>query len=723
MRILSFLFSGLLSPAVLLTSQATAQTAPLSFFGDTSAARHTTAKLLLPPAARPGDTLLAGVQLKMESGWHTYWKNPGAAGQATQIQWQLPAGVTAGDIQWPVPEKIPPFDLTTYGYENEVVLLVPLTFARSLPDGPLDLSAKVSWLECKNSCLPASAEIQGRLLLQPAQAPAIDDPMAKVLAAMQSKVPKVNSDALINSRAAWWEDPSVTNTRSLMIEIKLSPEALGGPSPTKGADFYPDASDSFELQGATDNLSVPPVDLRLRKLVMKSSGDWPKEISGVLVLDAGGDSQRGIQLRLPVGELAPDAASQSVKAPGAPPARPAPPLWRMLLFAFIGGLILNLMPCVLPVIALKILGFVSEAQSSPARRRALGGVYALGVLFSFLALAAVVIGVQAGGHQAGWGMQFGNPVFLVVLTTLVTLVALNLFGVFEVLLGGRTLNAAGQLAARHGAAGAFFNGVLATVLATPCTAPFLSVALGFAFGQSAPIIVLTFLTVGLGLASPYVLLSWNPAWLKWLPKPGAWMEKFKIAMGFPMLAAAVWLYTLAAGGLNQSRTLRLGLFLIAVAMAAWIWGAFVQRGTRRRGWAMLASVLLAGGAGAGVSFQAPDQIAWQPWSPAAVAQARAEGKIVLVDFTADWCLTCQVNKKTSLEVPSVREKLKALKAVMLLGDYTHFPAAITAELQRFDRAGVPLVLVYPRDPAQPPRVLPEILTPGLVLEALEQAAR
>jgi thiol:disulfide interchange protein DsbD len=412
----------------------------------------------------------------------------------------------------------------------------------------------------------------------------------------------------------------------------------------------------------------------------------------------------------------------------------------MLLFAFIGGLILNIMPCVLPVIALKILGFVSEAKSEPRRVRQLGLVYALGVLVSFLTLAGFVIAVKAAGHHAGWGMQFGSPVFIVCLATLVTLVALNLFGVFEVTLGGGALNAAGELAAKGGAAGAFFNGVLATTLATPCTAPFLAPALGFAFAQSAPIIVLFFLTVGLGLSAPYVLLSWNPAWLKFLPKPGAWMEKFKIGMGFPMLATVVWLYGVAASSYGKN-VLWLGVFLIILALAAWIFGEFVQRGRSRKTAAgVVALLLLAGGylfalekelawrappvAAANASLkESADGIEWQPWSPAAVAAARGAGKVVLVDFTADWCLTCQVNKKTSLEIAVVREKLKAVGAVALLGDYTRFPPEITDELTRFNRAGVPLVLVYPKNPKAPAIVLPEVLTPGIVLDALDRAAK
>ena len=412
----------------------------------------------------------------------------------------------------------------------------------------------------------------------------------------------------------------------------------------------------------------------------------------------------------------------------------------MLLYAFIGGLVLNIMPCVLPVIALKILGFVSEARSEPRRVRNLGLIYALGVLASFLALAAVVIGVKAAGHRAGWGMQFGSSVFVVCLTTLVTLVALNLFGVFEVTPAGRVLNATGELASRHGAPGAFFNGLLATTLATPCTAPFLAPALGFAFTQSAVVIVSVFVFVGVGLAVPYVLLSCNPALLKFLPKPGAWMQKFKIAMGFPMLLTAIWLFNLAADDYGQN-VLWLGVFLVLMAFAAWIFGEFVQRGRAGKGIALVIVLILVIGGyafalenqlrwrepvavanSAGTTQASTDGITWQPWSREAVAQARAAGRPVLVDFTANWCLTCQVNKKFAIEIPSVRKKLNEINALALVGDYTHFPDAITTELNRYGRAGVPLVLVYPKNPDARPLVLPAVLTPGVVLDALDRAA-
>jgi thiol:disulfide interchange protein DsbD len=318
---------------------------------------------------------------------------------------------------------------------------------------------------------------------------------------------------------------------------------------------------------------------------------------------------------------------------------------------------------------------------------------------------------------------------------------LNLFGLFEVNPGGRALNAAGLLASRQGTAGAFFNGVLATVLATPCTAPILGYALGFAFAQRAPLIVVMFLTIGFGLAAPYVVLSWEPAWLKFLPKPGLWMEKFKIAMGFPMLATAIWLLSFTPAYFGK-RAWWLGIFLAIVALACWVYGEFVQRGRAHRGLALVAVLALLGGgyawaietelnwrepipAGAneGPLQESADGIAWEPWTLRAAAHAQQEGHPVLVDFTADWCLTCQANKKIALDIPSVRAKLKEIGAATFLGDYTRFPDDITTELNRYGRAGVPLVLVYPPKSGAPPIVLPELLTPGIVLDALDRAAK
>jgi thiol:disulfide interchange protein DsbD len=720
-----------------------AQTA-LSSFDVPAAAHHTQVKLFLSAdIAKPGDTILAGVDLKMEPGWHTYWKNPGAAGMATQIKWQLPPGVTAGEIQWPLPKKLPPTEVTTYGYDDEVMLIVPLTLASNLPAGPTDVKANVSWLECKEVCIPENQDVGATFDVVGETKNSAD---AAAIQLWQKKVPAVDYDPYIDAKRAWWENSANGDTRSLIIEIELAQGSFNGKAPTKGNDFFPDASDQFEIQAATENISISSFDLHLRKAVKKYSGDWPKEVSGVLVLDYGGN-WRGVQIKVPIADQAPVNKKTSAQTPSESSKGETPTLPLMLLYAFIGGLILNIMPCVLPVIALKILGFVSEAKSLPRRVRALGGIYAVGVLFSFLVMAAIVIGVEAAGHQAGWGMQFGSPIFIVCLTTLVTLVALNLFGVFEVTLGGRTLDAAGNLASKHGASGAFFNGVLATTLATPCTAPFLAPALGFAFSQSAATIILIFLTVGLGLASPYVLLSWNPAWLKFLPKPGAWMEKFKIAMGFPMLATVVWLFNVASDDYGP-RVFWLGVFLVALAFAAWIFGEFVQRGRKGKGTALtIVLILLAGGyiyalenklhwremideTDATSLAVSSGGIDWQPWSPEAIAQARAAGKPMLVDFTASWCVTCNAIVKPALENDSVAAKLKEINAVAFLADYTRTPPIITAEIAKYGGAGVPLVLVYPKNPGTAPIVLPQpspLQLPSsygkIVLEALDRSAR
>lgn len=693
------------------------------------ASHHTHVNLLLSAdTAKPGDTIFAGVEMKMDPGWHTYWKNAGDAGSPTKIEWTLPPGVTAGDIQWPLPKKLPPAEVTTYGYEDETVLIVPLTLASNLAPGTVNLSAKVSWLECKDVCIPANATVQAHLAIGAETKPSAD---AATIDLWKSKIPQTNSPVPFQ---AAWEKPAQGDTRPLLISSGSSSDAAKNVK-YDSVEFFPAVSDNFEILSATEVLSAMSSDIRLRKMVKKFQGDWPGEISGTIVIESG-KARYGYDVNLKVAEHAAAKTTPSVAA--AAPVQPSQNLLRNLLLAFVGGLILNLMPCVLPVIALKILGFVGEAHSEPRRVRKLGVIYTLGVLASFLVLAGIVIGVRLAGHHAGWGMQFGSPIFIVCLTTLVLLVALNLFGVFEVALGGRALDSASQLASKSGPAGAFFNGVLATVLATPCTAPFLATALGFAFQKSADVILLIFLTVGLGLAAPYLILSWQPAWLKFLPKPGAWMEKFKKAMGFPMLATVVWLFDVASSNYGKN-VVWLGIFLVLVAFAAWIFGEFVQRGRKHKIAAAIITVLLLIGSyafalereldwrtpvetnGAGGGKETANGIDWQPWSPEAVAAARAAGHPVLVDFTADWCLTCQVNKKTSIEIPSVREKLKAVNAVALVGDYTRFPDAITTELNNYHAAGVPLVLIFPKDPSAPAIQLPSVLTPGIVLSALDRA--
>lgn len=686
---------------------------------------HTSASLLVESeSARPGDTVWAAVRLEMEPDWHTYWRNPGASGMATEIKWQLPPGVSAGEIHWPVPEKLPEGEFTTYIYKDEVLLLVPLTVASNFTPASITLKASVSWLECSVQCIPGNEDVEAPLSI------GSELKQSKDAAEIHRGVVALPAPGGWLSPLASWADLGETNR-----SIVLSWQPTNNPA---ALDFYPFASQAFEVLPQTDPLPAENGRVRVRKEIRRSAGEWPSRIGGLIVQKVAGQ-QQAFEVSVPVASVAPTKTSTTPSTTALTAPRPEG-LWKMLVYAFIGGLILNIMPCVLPVIALKILGFVGQSKDNPGRIKALGLVYALGVVVSFLALAGLVIGVKAAGHQAGWGMQFGNPQFLIVLTLVITLVALNLFGLFEITPGARVMGAAGTLASKHGTAGAFFNGVLATVLATPCTAPFLGAALGFAFSQSALVILLIFITVALGLASPYVVLSFNPAWLRLLPKPGAWMERFKVAMGFPMLATAFWIFSLIPVHYGD-RSWWLGIFLVIVALAAWVFGEFVQKRRPRPwlAWVVIVALLVAGYVfvlEAQLRWRTPDAastastaelqnaggVAWQKWTPEAVASARATGRPVLVDFTAKWCLTCNTIVKPALESAAVREALQQMNATAFLADYTLFPKNITEELNRYGRAGVPLVLVFPKDPAAPAIVLPEALTPSMVVNALKKAA-
>jgi thiol:disulfide interchange protein len=588
---------------------------------------------------------------------------------------------------------------------------VPLTVSSEVKPGRIELKAKVSWIECEAQCVPGDAAVAATATIGEQDKASAE---ADLIERWRQKLPVAGEK--LDFKASW-TSAGITNTRPLLLEWNKTSEDAGP------VDFYPYERDGFEFQVVGMAKSAKPGKAEMLVNVVKTGESWPSEISGLAVQNRG-EQASAWEVKAAISNSGPASTTTALSAG-------SQGLWQMLLYAFLGGLILNVMPCVLPVIALKILGFVAQAKDEPRQIRKLGLIYGAGVLFSFLLLAALVIGVQAAGHKAGWGMQFASPNFIIVLTVLVTLVALNLFGLFDVNLSGKVMGAAGQAASGHGAAGAFFNGILATVLATPCTAPFLSLALGFAFAQSASVILLMFLTAGLGLAFPYVALSFQPGWLKFLPKPGQWMERFKIAMGFPMLATALWLFSLLTTHYGE-RAWWAGIFLVIVALAAWVFGEFVQRGNRARtaGLAVSVGILVVGYVTVieGKLKGSSTTIDWQPWSPEAVIAARQEGRPVVVDFTAKWCATCNATVKPAFEHDTVSVKIKKMNAAAFLADYTKFPERMTEELNRFGSAGVPLVVVYPKDQSQPPIVLPQPPLLGLpsqyrkvILEFLEQA--
>lgn len=683
----------------------------------------TTAALLLEARQAPaGSQIWAAVKLTMKPGWHTYWRNPGESGMATEITWTLPEGIEAGPIQWPFPEIYTASDLTTYVYHDEVLLLVPLKLSRDLPPGEHTLKARVSWLECLEACLPGEAEVSASLTVG---TPRVESEAAAEIARWRARVPAPDERLRVT---AHWEGPPEGEERTLLIEGE-------GPEEFSPGEFLAYQGGHWELRPGVVEAEAAGGRFLLRKKAVRFEGDWPREIPGLLAVVAENRVVHGVEVILRPDQ--PDKPSVGAGAEAAsPPAGPTGSLWGKLLGAFLGGLILNLMPCVLPILSLKVLGLVRQSAESPAERRRHGLVYTLGVLVSFWTIGGLVV----AGRLVSWGQQFQDPRFVVAVTVLVTLVALNLFGLFEVILPGSTATSAHRLASREGLAGSFFNGVLAVVLGASCVAPMLATAAGWAMTQPPPVIMASFTMIGLGLAAPFLALSWFPGLQRLMPKPGGWMETFRVLLGFPMLATAVWLLSVVGDQWGTEGVLWVGLFLVFLGLTAWLYGWFAQR--QRRVWArwVAVAVLAVGygwtleheldwrhpaavntrGASEGVSRRS-DGIPWQPWSPEALAAARAEGRPVLVDFTAQWCLTCKLNERTSLEVEDVRRKLEAVGALALKGDYTRRDPRITAELRRFGRAGVPLVLVYPADPEKPPEVLPTLLTPSIVLEALDRA--
>ncbi len=681
---------------------------------------------------------------------------------ATQIMWDLPEGVTAGEIQWPVPEiyEDKTLGMITYVYHGETTLLVPLTLSEDIQAGDLALNADVSWLECEVSCVPGSGSVSGTLKVGEGS----DQEPPTWLNQAREKLPSAPDFNVTGE----WLTPTSEDDGAFQIEF-----APGTTDASERWDFWPYPNDNLEIATLSERVDSDSGWI-LKKEVFKFDGAWPEKIPGGLLVLLNEDSVEPDRayaiesfadslmnnLAVAAGDSTQSATSvpnvvssskdttltdvDSSESSDEDESGKSNLIW-MLIQGFIGGMILNVMPCVLPVISLKILGFVEKSQNNPASIRKMGWFYTAGVVFSFLILAGLVIGIQQAGKLASWGMQFQNPQFIMILTILVVLVSLNLFGVFEVSLSSGTVGAMNEAASKEGGLGAFLNGILATALATPCTAPFLGVALGFAFTQPPTIIVAIFLAVALGLATPYLILSFRPDWLKILPKPGAWMERFKVALGFPMLGAGIWLFTVVSLHLSNEQLLWFGLFLAFLSMSAWVFGQFIQRGIGPRwisstaalalllgsyafamekevNWRSIGGQSTSASSGTEPNMVQSGGIDWYRWSPDAVRAAREQGNVVFVDFTASWCWTCKVNKKTSIEVDSVRSKFEELDVVALRADNTKASPEIAEELRKFERAGVPLNLVYPPDLSVDPIVLPEILTPGIVIDALNQTA-
>ncbi len=671
--------------------------------------------------AVPGGTVYLALRQKIDKGWHTYWRNPGDSGEPTTISWTLPAGWQAGDIVWPTPSRMPIGPLLNYGYSGEFLLPVPVQVPASAAVGSVaTLKAKANFLVCELTCVPEEADLS------------IDVP---IVAAAGKPDP------------AWGEKIAATlaaapKPAGLKAVFKVEGETLklavtGGP--LKDADlsrayFFPFSSTLI------DHARPQPIERGAEGLTLTLPGGYatlageiPETVAGVLSL---GD--QAWEVTASAGALPASAGGQGALPPApledhsdaaAPEGRLGLPL--ALAFAFLGGLILNLMPCVFPVLSMKAAALASHAHETKAAR-AQGVAYLLGVLATFLALAGALIALKAAGQAIGWGFQLQSPAMVAALALVMLLVALNLSGVFE---AGTSLQGAGaEAASRGGLSGSFLTGVLAVVVAAPCTAPFMASAMGYALTQSAAVSLLIFGALGLGLAAPFVMLSFAPPLLRRMPRPGPWMETLRHVLAFPMYGAVAWLvWVLAqqAGPVGLAYALAAG---VLAAFAAWLWG-LVQRGGAgavSRAIAALAAVaaialtgLLAfekpAAASAGPAAGATAEVPYEAWSPERVAALRAEGRPVFVNFTAAWCVTCQVNERTSLSTKTVADALARNNAVYLKGDWTNRDAAIAAALAEHGRAGVPLYLMYGANGGSPV-ILPQLLTEGMVAEAIDKAA-
>jgi thiol:disulfide interchange protein DsbD len=646
-------------------------------------------------SVQPGVPLTVALRLSPDPHWHTYWRNPGDSGLPTRIGWTLVDGAGVGPIQWPFPESIPLGHLTNYGYHGEVLLLTEIQPPDYLAAGTdFPVIAEAQWLVCEEICIPGEARLTLNLPVSH-QATAPDPVWAEAFTRTRQRLPETRPD--------WRARFQLSDGRvALLVE---TPEAAF--ANVSGVAWFPIAED-LVAYAAPQRTELTADSLRLLQAPSAYLAQPPEAVPGVLVV-ATGRGNRAYEFT--ARHAPPPALDQESRTPA------QTPIPAVLLGALAGGLILNLMPCVFPVLSLKALNLATGGHGSSRGRRRHGLVYGAGVLLSFMAVALLLLLLRAGGEEIGWGFQLQSAGFVTVMIYLVFVVGLNLSGVFEITPAGA---GAGQgLAQRSGYAGSFFTGVLAVAVASPCTAPFMGPAIGFALTQSALMSLAVFGMLGLGMALPFIVLAWMPGIGRWLPPPGPWMLGFKQALAFPMYLTAVWLLWVL-GRQTGVETMALTLCgLVLAGFSLWLWG---QSGRRRYRGAALAGLIMALALPLGSEFregQAPTH--WQAYTPARLAALRAEGRPVFVNMTADWCLTCLANEQVALSDPRVTTRLQDLGVTYLKGDWTLRDPEITALLAGFGRSGVPLYVLYPGPPEIEPVVLPQLLTPTIVLDALEKS--
>ena len=692
-----------------------------------------------PDGVDAGKTIWVGLQLKHQPQWHTYWKNAGDSGLPTTVQWSLPTGVTAGDIAWPTPRRIAIGSLANFGYEDTVLLPVPLTVGKDFKpsaSGMLEVGLAANWLVCRQECIPQ----EGNFVL-------------KVPAKGSTAAQGADFDA---SRAASPQPHAGT------AQAKLSGELLTVSISGLPADWSGHALQAFpETPNIVEPVSAPQASDALSGTAQKpATQEWSNGVwTGRFALSAQRESAPGnLPLVLALGAKslrsvaaisgtwpalaaadahgAPGSATAGAAVTGATTgALAANPMaavntmstsWGMaLMAALLGGLVLNLMPCVLPVLAIKVLAFARHSEHSRAAHRAQGVAYTLGVVLSFVALGALMIGLRASGEQLGWGIHLQSPIVLAVLATLFTLLGLNLAGVFEI--GSVLPQRIACMQARHPVMDAFLSGVLAVAIASPCTAPFMGASLGYAISLPGYQALSIFAALGLGLALPFLAAAWVPAVGKWLPRPGAWMDTLRRFMAFPMLATVIWLVWVLGhlSGVDGAGTLL--ALLLCLSLLVW---SLNLNGRSRTVFASISIAVLLGLTGAigplvlriddapagPVSAGATAGAPWQAWAPGKVEAELAAGRPVFVDFTAAWCITCQYNKKTTLGSAAVLADMRSHNVTLLRADWTRRDPAITVALESLGRSGVPVYVLHQAGKA--PVVFSEILDAQALRSAL-----
>ena len=660
-------------------------------------AQHLTAELTtLGPQIASGGTVDAGLVLSIEENWHVYWVNAGDSGEPPKITWILPAGLTADPMRFPPPTRLPLGPLMDFGYENQVAFPVLLHAASSLKPGKVHLDAQVSWLVCASQCLPGKAHLGLDLEVVPGPLPA--PPIVGALGAAIKSIP-----------------PSLPPTMSATAsgDAKSIGLTLHTGTAQNTAQVYPYDQDQIDNAAAQ---GVEPLKDGVRVVLTRASDatSLPQTFHALVEL-GGGETY---ELTAPVKPGVVPPVSPNAKTGSLPaPATTEVTLFGELALAFGGGLLLNLMPCVFPVLFLKGLALVHSSHEEKRRQRLHGLVYTLGILVSFWIVVGALLLLRAGGRQVGWGFQMQSPGFVAVLAALVFFLGLSLAGQFEI--GLSLTSAGGGLAQKQGLAGSFFTGVLATVVATPCMGPMLGAAVGFALSEPVALTFLIFTTLAIGLALPYLLLTLQPQWVSLLPKPGAWMELLKQLAAVPLFATAIWLawvygQLFQANGVDRVADLLFCFLLLAVA--GWALG----RWPARWGSSLAALVLIVLALALPLRPKPVDAQSWQPWTPETLAAARASGQPVFVDFTAAWCLSCKVNEAAVLRSDEIESKLTKGHFKLLKADWTQYDPKITAELASVNRSGVPTYIIFPAGGGSNPDVLPELLTKDIVLKAIDK---